>query len=494
MYSRHKISYQNKLFLLIVTFALVLVCCFITFQYRREKTFKAEMLNSQLQIFNMQLLDALAVGASPRDFFKEHSNYLEGLRVTVLDASGNVRFDSGNDNPEAMPNHSGRHEIAHALQNGTGFTIRRLSESTNTAYFYSAMYDGRDTVVRSALPYSLTLSDILSADRHFLWFMLGVTLLLCAIGYLVTRTLGLNMARLRSFSEAIDRGENVIDPPTFPNDELGEISKHLVGLYLRLRQANADIEREHAAALHEQQEKIRIKRQLTNNINHELKTPVSSIKGYLETIIATPDMDETVRNAFITKSYAQTERLQQLISDISTITRLDEASEKIECCDVVLNRIIDEIAAEMPLKSKELQMRIKCNFGHDLHIEGNADMLASIFRNLTDNAVSYSGGRDIFITLLAENDDNYLFSFADNGIGVEEKHLPHLFERFYRVDKGRSRKMGGTGLGLSIVKNAVIFHGGTIEVRNRPEGGLEFLFSLAKKRRKKEQERTLTNT
>ena len=332
------------------------------------------------------------------------------------------------------------------------------------------------------------------ADRHFLWFMLGVPIVLCLIGYFVTRTLGQNMARLRSFSEAIDRGENVIDPPTFPNDELGEISKHLVGLYLRLRQANADIEREHAAALHEQQEKVRIKRQLTNNINHELKTPVSSIKGYLETIIATPDMDETVRNAFITKSYAQTERLQQLISDISTITRLDEASEKIECCDVVLNRIIDEIAAEIPLKSKELQMRIKCNFGHDLHIEGNADMLASIFRNLTDNAVSYSGGRDIFITLLAENDDNYLFSFADNGIGVEEKHLPHLFERFYRVDKGRSRKMGGTGLGLSIVKNAVIFHGGTIEVRNRPEGGLEFLFSLAKKRRKKEQERTLTNT
>ena len=494
MYSRHKISYQNKLFLLIVTFALVLVCCFITFQYRREKTFKAEMLNSQLQIFNMQFLDALAVGASPRDFFEEHRNYLDGLRVTVLDAAGNVRYDSGNGNPAAMPNHGGRHEVAQALQNGTGFTIRRLSESTNTDYFYSAMYDGHDTIVRSALPYSLTLRDILSADRHFLWFMLGVTLLLCAIGYLVTRTLGLNMARLRSFSEAMDRGENITDPPTFPNDELGEISKHIVGLYLRLRQASADIEREHAAALHEQQEKIRIKRQLTNNINHELKTPVSSIKGYLETIIATPDMDETVRNAFISKSYAQTERLQQLIADISTITRLDEASDKIACSDVVLNRIIDEIAAEMPLKPKEQQMRIRCNFRRDLHIEGNADMLASIFRNLTDNAVAYSGGRDIFITLLAENDENYLFSFADNGIGVEEKHLPHLFERFYRVDKGRSRKMGGTGLGLSIVKNAVIFHGGTIEVRNRTEGGLEFIFSLAKNRRKKEEQKTLTNT
>jgi len=113
-------------------------------------------------------------------------------------------------------------------------------------------------------------------------------------------------------------------------------------------------------------------------------------------------------------------------------------------------------------------------------VYGNEDLLRSIFVNLIDNSFAYSGGRDIFIDYLGKECGAYMFSFSDNGIGVEEDHLPHLFERFYRVDKGRSRKMGGTGLGLSIVKNSVLIHGGHIEVRNRVDGGLEFVFSIHK--------------
>ena len=111
---------------------------------------------------------------------------------------------------------------------------------------------------------------------------------------------------------------------------------------------------------------------------------------------------------------------------------------------------------------------------------GNPSLLASVFRNLADNAAAYSGGRDIFIRLAEDTPEECTVLFADNGIGVDEEHLPHLFERFYRVDKGRSRKLGGTGLGLAIVRNAVAFHGGTISVRNRDEGGLEFRFTLRK--------------
>ena len=113
-------------------------------------------------------------------------------------------------------------------------------------------------------------------------------------------------------------------------------------------------------------------------------------------------------------------------------------------------------------------------------VMGNSTLLMSIFKNLTDNAIAYSGGRDIFVRCTETSDNMYTILFYDNGIGVDSDHIGHIFERFYRIDKGRSRKLGGTGLGLSIVKNAVIFHGGDIKVTNRKVGGLEFTFTLPK--------------
>ena len=128
-------------------------------------------------------------------------------------------------------------------------------------------------------------------------------------------------------------------------------------------------------------------------------------------------------------------------------------------------------------------MRVNVETGSEpLSIDGNETLLRSIFTNLMENAAAYSGGRDCTIRFEGHNHDDeedyYHFTVEDNGIGVEEEHLSHLFERFYRIDKGRSRKMGGTGLGLSIVKNAVVWHGGEIEVHNRPQGGLQFRFTL----------------
>ena len=239
-------------------------------------------------------------------------------------------------------------------------------------------------------------------------------------------------------------------------------------------------DREHAKALHETQEKMRIKRQLTNNINHELKTPVASISGYIETILSNGKMDEATRTAFLQRCLSQCERLGKLLSDVATITRMDDGREQMNRERVVLNDIVDEIAEEVALQPAERRLRVNCDFPDDMAVVGNREMLTSIFRNLASNAVAYSSGRDIFIRLVAEDDEKYTISFADNGIGVEEEHLPRLFERFYRVDKGRSRKMGGTGLGLSIVKNAVAMHGGTIEAHNRLSGGLEFIFTLKK--------------
>ena len=475
---KHKLSYHRRLFLLLLVFSWTLVGCFILFQYGREKHFKAERLDAQLQLFNLRMLDAVNAGAPPDAFIARSGAPCEGVRVTLIDPAGHVVFDNSLDTLPGA-NHLDRPEVAEALARGTGYTIRRHSESTDRNYFYSAMRGDR-YIVRSAVPYSVPLGEILAADREFLWFMLGVTLLMSVAAYFATRRLGHNITRLRDFAQRAERGERIDEQAVFPHDELGDISSHIIRLYARLQRTTADRDREHALALHEQQEKIRIKKQLTNNINHELKTPVAAIQGYLETLLDNPGLGAEKRTAFLEKSCAQVARLRSLLADISTVTRMDEASQLILRERVVLNDIVDEIRADMQLRPEGQQLRVNCNFPYPLEMEGSPSLLGSVFRNLADNAAAYSGGRDIFIRLLDDSPEQYTLQFSDNGIGVEEQHLPHIFERFYRIDKGRSRKLGGTGLGLAIVKNAVMMHGGTISVRNSERGGLEFTFTLRK--------------
>jgi signal transduction histidine kinase len=167
-----------------------------------------------------------------------------------------------------------------------------------------------------------------------------------------------------------------------------------------------------------------------------------------------------------------------LLNDVSTITRLEDGSSRIECESIDLRAIVDEIASEVALLPDDKRMRMNITLPSPMHVLGNSTLLMSIMKNLTDNAIAYSGGRDIFIRLTEGNDAMHTITFSDNGIGIDEEHINHIFERFYRIDAGRSRKLGGTGLGLSIVKNAVLFHGGDIEVYNRKAGGLEFKFTL----------------
>lgn len=480
--SKNRLTFHRRLFLLLLAFSWVLVGCFALFQYSREKHFKAEQLDGRLQLLNLQLLDALDHGTTPDAFLARHRAGFDRLRITIMAPNGTVTYDSAEpvEGPASLSNHLHRPEIAEAVRNGTGYTIRRLSESTHDTYFYSAMRGDR-RIVRTAIPYAAPLSEMLAADRSFLWFMLGITLLLSVAAYFATRRLGHNIVRLRDFAQRAERGERIDADAAFPRDELGAISAHIVQLYARLQQTAADCDREHALALHAEQEKIRIKKQLTNNINHELKTPVAAIQGYLETLLAHPEADPAQRTAFLEKSLAQTARLRQLLTDISTITRMDEASHLFRKEPVTINDLVDEVVAEVRLLPPERRLRVHCNFTKPIVLEGNAALLGSIFRNLADNATAHSSGRDLYIRLAAEDNACYTFQVADNGIGVAEEHLPRIFERFYRIEQGRSRKTGGTGLGLAIVKNAVLLHGGTIRVRNRDEGGLEFTFTLRKK-------------
>jgi two-component system OmpR family sensor kinase/two-component system phosphate regulon sensor histidine kinase PhoR len=240
------------------------------------------------------------------------------------------------------------------------------------------------------------------------------------------------------------------------------------------RQMDKRISREQA------EKEGRMRRELTQNIAHELKTPVASILGYTETILNTPGIDEDTRNQFIARTHMQAQRLTALLQDISILNRMDYAANVLTMERVDVSQLFADIVQETALAFESREMTLTNSLPQGIIVRGNPSLLYSIFRNLIDNALNYAGQGSIVKVYAAEETDYWHFVFADNGVGIPPEHLPRIFERFYRIDKGRSRSLGGTGLGLAIVKNAVILHGGTITAKPTEGGGLTFEFSIKK--------------
>lgn len=571
-----------------VSLFIAFAICFILFQYQREKAYKSDLLNTQLQDYNAQLYDFIIENGIHQDLLQKYvaRHMIPDLRLTLIDPKGKVIYDNFSKDFDKFGNHSSRKEVSDALIYGSGYAIRRHSESIDgEEYFYSAhYYPMHQIIVRSALPYNLSLSEHLQADSKYIWFTLFISLLLISIFYRFTHKLGMSITQLQEFTLRADRNDP-IDPSildAFPKNELGEISQHIIKIYKRLHRAKEAlyIEREklisHLQTSHEglgvftkerkeilvnslftqyantisdhnlssteevfaipeltpvtnflnhnegnfskeekryafhihknarsfsveciifqdnsfeisisdittEEEQARLKRQLTQNIAHELKTPVSSIQGYLETLLNNPNMPAETAHTFLERSYAQSNRLTLLLRDISVLTRMDEAPDLMVKEYVDLSQLVKNILNEVALNIEEKQITVLNRLPENLKINGNSSLLYSIFRNLMDNAIAYAGiGITVTIECFREDENFYYFSFSDTGVGVAEEHLNRLFERFYRVDKGRSRKLGGTGLGLAIVKNAVLFHGGTIFAKNNVHKGLEFVFTLQK--------------
>lgn len=225
-----------------------------------------------------------------------------------------------------------------------------------------------------------------------------------------------------------------------------------------------------------------LKQEMTNNIAHELKTPVSSIRGYIETILEQSELTPDKQKFFLERAYTQVLRLSDLIRDVALITKTEEASDLFQKETINIHETVSEVVTDLEIPLKNNSITVENCINSDVEIEGNHTLLYSIFRNLIDNTISYAGESvTIRIGDYTEDSEFYYFSYYDTGRGVDEEHLERIFDRFYRINPGRSRKTGGSGLGLSIVKNAVLFHKGQISAKNRKDGGLEFIFSLRKK-------------
>ncbi|MCK9343551.1 MAG: ATP-binding protein, partial [Massilibacteroides sp.] len=203
--------------------------------------------------------------------------------------------------------------------------------------------------------------------------------------------------------------------------------------------------------------------------------------GYLETILTVKNLDPEKEKYFLNRCYSQSTRLADLLHDISVLNRLSEAGSLFELKETDICELIDDIERTCSPEMEKKHITFTKNLANHPIIKGNYSLLYSIFRNLMDNAIAYAGtGIQISVSCYKEDPNFYYFSFEDNGVGIPSKHVNRIFERFYRVDKGRSRKMGGTGLGLSIVKNAVKFHKGRISVKSELDKRTIFFFTLKK--------------
>ncbi len=461
MAGRIRFSFHTRMLLTTLAICWMLVGTCMCFQYYREKSFKASLLDARLQMHNERIADDLRQGEHIDSIVSRIGVPVAELRVTLIDINGNVVFDSNDKTPFPATNHNTRPEVTDARANGTGHAVERFSESDDVYYFYSARIADDGMVIRSAAPYTHSLADFLKADSTLIWIMAVMTVIMSLVSFFATRKISFSIKRLNRFAEKAEQGGHIYSDEAFPDDELGNIASNIVKLYVQR-------DEQHREAIRLEKDKIRLKKQLTNNINHELKTPVASILVCLELLNDHPEMESKKKEEFIQRIHANARRLSALLKDVSVITRMDEEADMIERCEVNLSDIVTDIVEEESLRT---DMKIMLHMPM-LTINGNRQLLESIFRNLIDNAISHSNATEMKINA----DENGNFIISDNGCGISSEHLPHIFERFYRIDKGRSRQSGGTGLGLSIVRNAVAFHGGKIEARSNC--GLTYTFQL----------------
>ncbi len=224
----------------------------------------------------------------------------------------------------------------------------------------------------------------------------------------------------------------------------------------------------------------RVRTEFLGNVSHELRTPIFSIQGMIETLLHGAIDDKTVNKDFLRKALLNTERLNTLIADLIDISRIESKEMKLRFRYFIIQELLNSTITELQLlaEKKKIQLYVDCDSSSEVY--GDKEKLRQVLTNLIDNAIKYSGNGTTITISCKEKTDTVVLSVSDMGIGIADEHLPRIFERFYRVDKDRSREAGGTGLGLAIVKHIVEAHHSSINVKSELGKGTTFSFEIKK--------------
>lgn len=484
MVLKKRISYGWRIFapLLIALWALIIGLSW--WQIQREREYQREFVDSQLELVNRGVMDA--INQDDPEYLQfylrfvdkfYHENSLFGtVRITLFDSNWNVIQSVGE---PIILTADEQHRIGKEM-----FERKSPVASMGDSHFFyrGSQSDDGDLVVSTALPNEADLDAYFAGERReimLIVFVIGI--IITVFAYYTARYFSRNINLLREFANRSVNDPTFVPGTDYSHDELGDIARQIVLMFNERTKSRKRIDHEHSVAIHAIEEKARQKRQLTNNINHELKTPIGVIKGYLDTLNDDPDLDPEIRQHFIAKACEHANRLVDLIADISAITRLEEGGNVINTENLNYQEVVYKFAADIRESGMLGAMEFQYKLPLQMPIRGNANLLTGMLMNLARNSANYSGGTMCALEAYTDDDpDNYHFCFYDDGNGVPEDALPRLFDRFYRVDSGRARKSGGTGLGLAIVYNTVTAHGGTISCGNREGAGLEIRFTLPK--------------
>lgn len=365
------------------------------------------------------------------------------LRLTLIAPDGSVLYDNQADET-SMQNHLDRPEIAAAFENGDGQVIRKSATLNKSTYYYAILLkSGR--VLRIARETNNVISMFLAAVP----VMLVVMAILVCVTIIVTHYL------TRNILKPIEQMANSLDDDA-----------HIVA-YREMRPFIDMIQKQHADIVKSSQ----MRQEFTANVSHELKTPLTSISGYSE-LIETGMATEADVHHFATEIHKNSNRLLTLINDIIRLSELD-VSEDAPLMEKINLAVIARTATDMLAINAEKNSVTLSYDGSHGYIYANKMMMEELVYNLTDNAIRYnnkSGSVDVSVKTV---DGKVILRVKDTGIGIPKEHQERIFERFYRVDKSRSKSTGGTGLGLAIVKHIVARNNAQLDMDSEPGKGTD---------------------